>query len=193
MLVLAVMAGLVFILACFYLVNSIQQYGQWKFATFLVLVSLAGTVWGVMGVIQTQRHRAAVAENAAATQSSLVGNGVLSSQNTANKGTQEKYILGQLQKSFEKMGSVSYREKDQTFVITPTDDQMKEALTAMQNDHSIAEQIGWDNLTKNLTQSSASIKKALGSGYSLELASPNDAQQALFTAKDGKATYNVIK
>ncbi|WP_054653960.1 hypothetical protein [Limosilactobacillus equigenerosi] len=104
MLVLAVMAGLVFILACFYLVNSIQQYGQWKFATFLVLVSLAGTVWGVMGVIQTQRHRAAVAENAAATQSSLVGNGVLSSQNTANKGTQEKYILGQLQKSFEKNG-----------------------------------------------------------------------------------------
>lgn len=193
MLVLAVMCGLVFILACFYLVNSWQQYGQWKFATLLVLVSLAGTIWGVVGVVQAQRHRAAVAENDPALQSSLVGNGVLSSQNTASKGAQEKYILGQLQKSFEKMGSVSYRESDQTFVITPTDDQMKEALTAMQNDHSIAKQIGWDNLTKNLTQSSASIKKALGSGYSLELAAPSDNQQALLTVKDGKVTYNVIK
>lgn len=193
MLVLAVMCGLVFILACFYLVNSWQQYGQWKFATFLVLISLAGTIWGIVGVVQAQRHRAAVAQNDAALQSSLVGNGVLSSQKAVSKGAQEKYILGQLQKSFEKMGSVAYREKDQTFVITPTDDQMKEALTAMQNDHSIADQIGWDNLTKNLTQSSASIKKALGSGYSLELAAPSDNQQALLTVKDGKVTYNVIK
>lgn len=100
MILLVVFGGLIFVLGCFYLVNSWQQYHQWKFATLLVLVSLAVTVYGVINLpywhknssAQTSSQTSAKSSSSGTSSNSISGysNNPALSSSTANMTQEQK-------------------------------------------------------------------------------------------------------
>ncbi len=204
MIFLALFGGLMLILSGFYLANSWMEYHEWKWATLLVVVSLAMTVIGVVNLpywhhssnsaatssSQAQSTKQKAAANSGslrqfANQMSIAGG------NTASQEQKENSVLRQLQKAYSKLGTVSFDANTKTFTVTPTDDEMKQALSQLAQDPSQASQMGWPKFTKSIRQTSSQLVDALGDGYSIKIVNPSDTSQVLYTAKDGKTTQDI--
>ncbi|WP_295730015.1 DUF308 domain-containing protein [uncultured Limosilactobacillus sp.] len=198
MILLVVFGGLVLILGLFYLVNSWQQYHEWKWATFIVLVSLAATVYGAINLPYWHHHSqdsrtAKEAKNANGRSFSSFSNSELQQQNGQTQENKEMAVLRQLQKAYAKMGSVSFDSDTKTFRIQPKDGDESKAISYIIQNPNQADQAGWPNLTKSLISTSKQLNKMLGSGYSISLMNPDDSSAAVFTVKDGKQTYTAVK
>lgn len=213
MIFLVVFGALMLILSAFYLVNSWQQYRQWVVPTIMLVLSLAATVYGTINLPYWHHSQSAQQTTSAASSglslssatdskadssssSSFSVNGATAVFNQQDSGaTQEQkemYLLRQLQKAYSKMGTVNYDSDSKTYQIMPTNENTVEALNYIAQNPAQAQQAGWSNLTSSLNQTSAQIKKIVGSGYSLSMMKPNDDQTALYTAKDGKQTYGIV-
>ncbi len=207
MILLAVFGGLIFILGCFYLANSWQQYRQWKLATLLVLVSLAVTVYGVVNLPYWHHNTSAVSSSASSqasaktASSSKTGSNSISgfsnstalSSSTSNMSQEQKEaaVLKQLQSSYSKFGSVAYDSSSKTYQIDPSSGNEADALKYLAENPSKASEMGWSSLTDSLDQVSAQLVKTLGDGYSLSLMNPNDTSQVMYTTKNGNKTYDI--
>lgn len=197
MILLVVFGGLVLILGLFYLVNSWQQYHEWKAGTIIVVLSLICTVYGAINLPFWHHH----SSNNAAQSSQTTNRRSLSSfSNTTGLQTQggqqdtkEMAILRQMQKAYSKMGDVSFDAKNKTYKIQPKDGDESKAISYIIQNPDQANDAGWPNLTKSITSTSGELKKALGSGYSVSLMNPSDSNSPVFTAKDGKQTYTAVK
>lgn len=213
MIFLVVFGALMLILSAFYLVNSWQQYRQWVVPTIMLVLSLAATVYGTINLPYWHHSQSAQQTTSAdssglslssatdskadsSSSSSFSVNGATAVFNQQDSGaTQEQkemYLLRQLQKAYSKMGTVNYDSDSKTYQIMPTNENTVEALNYIAQNPDQAQQAGWSNLTSSLNQTSAQIKKIVGSGYSLSMMKPNDDQTALYTAKDGKQTYSIV-
>ncbi|MDC2828846.1 DUF308 domain-containing protein [Limosilactobacillus mucosae] len=211
MIFLVVFGALMLILSAFYLVNSWQQYRQWVVPTIMLVLSLAATVYGTINLpywhhsqsaqqttsaVSSRSSLSSASGSQADSSSSFSVNGTTAVFNRQDSGaTQEQkemYLLRQLQKAYSKMGTVNYDSSSKTYQIMPTNENTVEALNYIAQNPDQAQQAGWSNLTSSLNQTSAQIKKIVGSGYSLSMMKPNDDQTALYTAKDGKQTYSIV-
>ena len=192
MIILVVIAAIVLILGIFYLINSWKQYRQWKLATLIVIISLAGVIYGTINLPYWHQNSSFIASQSASASSLMSSSSLLSSSTSGNQSAKASYILGQLQKNFTKLGTVSYDSKAKTYTVTPSGDDITNALSALESDTSYADQIGWPNLTSNLQKTSQSIQNSIGNGYTLQLMSPNDNSKALLSVKDGHVTYNIV-
>lgn len=199
MIFLVIMGALFLILGGFYLANSWQQYREWKSGTIIVILSIVAIVYGTINLpyFHKDNNSANQATSAQTTNSSSISsfsNSFAIGNNNINPGQQEKQemaVLRQMQKGYSKLGSVEFNEKNKTFEITPTDDNTVEALKALAQDPSQASQIGWSNLTGSIKSNSKQLGNALGQGYSISIMNPSDSGKALYTAKDGKTTYDI--
>lgn len=198
MILLVVFGGLILILGLFYLVNSWQQYRQWKWATFIVLVSLAATIYGAINLPYWHHH----SQNNQTTQQSKNVNGrslssfsnnEMQTQTGQSQENKEMAILRQMQKAYAKMGSVSYDSGSKTYKIQPKDGDESKAISYIVQNPGQADQAGWPNLTKSLVSTSKQLKKVLGNGYSVSLMNPDDSNSAVYTAKDGQQSYTAVK
>ncbi|WP_283576041.1 DUF308 domain-containing protein [Limosilactobacillus pulli] len=211
MIFLVVFGALMLILSAFYLVNSWQQYRQWVVPTIMLVLSLAATVYCTINLPYWHHSQSAQQTTSAVSSksslSSATGSQADSSSSFSVNGTtavfnqqgsgatqeqKEMYLLRQLQKAYSKMGTVNYDSSSKTYQIMPTNENTVEALNYIAQNPDQAQQAGWSNLTSSLNQTSAQIKKIVGSGYSLSMMKPNDDQTALYTAKDGKQTYSIV-
>ena len=213
MIFLVVFGALMLILSAFYLVNSWQQYRQWVVPTIMLVLSLAATVYGTINLPYWHHSQSAQQTTSAASSGSSLSsatdskadssssssfsvNGATAVFNQQDSGATQKqkemYLLRQLQKAYSKMGTVNYDSSSKTYQIMPTNENTVEALNYIAQNPDQAQQAGWSNLTSSLNQTSAQIKKIVGSGYSLSMMKPNDDQTALYTAKDGKQTYSIV-
>lgn len=211
MIFLVVFGALMLILSAFYLVNSWQQYRQWVVPTIMLVLSLAATVYGTINLpywhhsqsaqqttsaVSSKSSLSSATGSQADSSSSFSVNGTTAVFNQQDSGaTQEQkemYLLRQLQKAYSKMGTVNYDSSSKTYQIMPTNENTVEALNYIAQNPDQAQQAGWSNLTNSLNQTSAQVKKIVGSGYSLSMMKPNDDQTALYTAKDGKQTYSIV-
>ncbi|MEY8293695.1 DUF308 domain-containing protein [Limosilactobacillus caviae] len=203
MIFLVIMGALFLILGGFYLANSWQQYREWKSGTIIVVLSIIAIVYGAIN-LPYFHHNNSTATNQSNSSSrvaqsnsfSSFSNGFALGNSSANEAQQENKtmaVLRQMQKGYSKLGTVDYNEDSKTFQITPTDDNTVEALKALAQDPSQAEQMGWPNLTKSIKSNSGQVSKALGDGYSISIMNPGDSSKALYTAKDGKTTYDIAE
>ena len=195
MIFLVIMGALFLILGGFYLANSWQQYREWKSGTIIVVLSIIAIVYGVINLPYFHHNNSA--SSSQSTSSSQVArsssfssfsNGLAIGNSFENEAQQESKtmaVLRQMQKGYSKLGSVDYNEDSKTFQITPTDDNTVEALKALAQDPS------QPNLTKSIKSNSGQVEKALGEGYSISIMNPSDSSKALYTAKDGKTTYDI--
>lgn len=203
MILLVVFGGLIFVLGCFYLVNSWQQYHQWKFATLLVLVSLAVTVYGVINLpywhknssAQTSSQTSAKSSSSGTSSNSISGysNNPALSSSTANMTQEQKEaaVLKQLQSSYSKFGSVAFDSGSKTFQIDPSSGDEADSLKYLAQNPTQASSMGWSSLTDSLDKTSTQVSKLLGSDYSISLMNPNDISQAMYTTKNGSKTYDI--
>lgn len=199
MILLVVFGGLIFVLGCFYLVNSWQQYHQWKFATLLVLVSLAVTVYGVINLPYWHKNSStqtsAKSSSSGTSSNSISGysNNPALSSSTANmtQGQKEAAVLKQLQSSYSKFGSVAFDSGSKTFQIDPSSGDEADSLKYLAQNPTQASSMGWSSLTNSLDKTSTQVTKLLGSDYSISLMNPNDTSQAMYTTKNGSKTYDI--
>ena len=202
MIFLVIFGALMLILGVFYLANSWQQYREWKGGTIIVVLSLAAVIYGTINLPYFHRSQQRSSEQASSSSrvmragqgSSSFSNklGSINQQNNqADTETKEMAVLRQLQKGYAKLGTVSFDEDSKTFNIKPNDDNTVKALQALVQDPSQAEQMGWSNLTKSIKSNSKQVDNVLTDQYSMSIVNPDNTKQALYTAKNGKTTYDI--
>ncbi len=201
MIFLVIFGALMLILGGFYLANSWQQYREWKGGTIIVVLSLIALIYGVINLPYFHHNQRSTSEQASSSSqvvqqsgSTSFSNklGSINAQNSqGNQEQKEMAVLRQLQKGYSKLGTVSFDEDTKTYQIKPTDDNTVQAVQALVQDPSQAEQIGWPNLTKSIKQNSGEIDNVLTDEYSLSIVNPDNTKQALYTAKNGKTTYDI--
>ena len=210
MILFVIIGGLMLIMSIFYLVNSIQQYGTWMWATFMTVLSIVIVgvgVWGMWpkwtGQEQTAGSAARSAASSAAKSQNTSSNisaaasiaatgkaGLTGQTSEQTAATAQKNVLTQLKKNFKSFGSVTYDEDSKTYFITPTDDNTVKSLNYIVQDPTQADAAGWSTLTGSIVKISKQLKSAMGAGYSLTVTKPASTE-AMFTAKDGKTTYDI--
>lgn len=202
MIYLVVIAGLVLILSGFYLVNSWQQYGTWIWPTFMVIVSLGLTVYGVWNLPYwsgndaaqqaTSSQTSTSSQSASSSSFSQPNNNGLTGQTAQQSAvTAQQNVLTQLKKNYKTIGAVTFDAKTKTYKIEPSDSDTVKALKYVISTPAKADDAGWGKLTKSIKTTSKQLKKALGSGYSISMMQPDGSSKAMYTVKDGQATYDI--
>lgn len=203
MIFLVIFGALMLILGGFYLANSWQQYHEWKGGTIIVVLSLIAVIYGTINLPYFHHNQRQTSEQASSSSQVVQQSGqnnssfsnklgsINAQNNQGNQADREMAVLRQLQKGYAKLGTVSFDEASKTYRIKPTDDNTVKALQALVQDPSQAEQIGWPNLTKSIKQNSREVDKVLTDEYSLSIVNPDNTKQALYTAKNGKTTYDI--
>ena len=191
------------ILGGFYLANSWQQYHEWKGGTIIVVLSLIAVIYGTINLPYFHHNQRQTSEQASSSSQVVQQSGqnnssfsnklgsINAQNNQGNQADREMAVLRQLQKGYAKLGTVSFDEASKTYRIKPTDDNTVKAVQALVQDPSQAEQIGWPNLTKSIKQNSREVDRVLTDEYSLSIVNPDNTKQALYTAKNGKTTYDI--
>ncbi|MDD7693589.1 MAG: DUF308 domain-containing protein [Lactobacillaceae bacterium] len=203
MIFLVIFGALMLILGGFYLANSWQQYHEWKGGTIIVVLSLIAVIYGTINLPYFHHNQRQTSEQASSSSQVVQQSGqnnssfsnklgsINAQNNQGNQADREMAVLRQLQKGYAKLGTVSFDEASKTYRIKPTDDNTVKAVQALVQDPSQAEQIGWPNLTKSIKQNSREVDKVLTDEYSLSIVNPDNTKQALYTAKNGKTTYDI--
>lgn len=203
MIFLVIFGALMLILGGFYLANSWQQYHEWKGGTIIVVLSLIAVIYGTINLPYFHHNQRQTSEQASSSSQVVQQSGqnnssfsnklgsINAQNNQGNQADREVAVLRQLQKGYAKLGTVSFDEASKTYRIKPTDDNTVKAVQALVQDPSQAEQIGWPNLTKSIKQNSREVDKVLTDEYSLSIVNPDNTKQALYTAKNGKTTYDI--
>ena len=186
------------ILGGFYLANSWQQYREWKAGTIIVVLSLAAVIYGAINLPYFHHNQHQASQQSSSSRvvqgSSSFSNklGSMNEQsNQADKESREMAVLRQLQKGYTKLGTVSFDEATKTYKIKPTDDDTVQAIQALIQDPSQADQMGWPNLTKSIKENSKQVDKVLKGEYAISIVNPSNTKQALYTAKNGQTTYDI--
>ena len=203
MIFLVIFGALMLILGGFYLANSWQQNHEWKGGTIIVVLSLIAVIYGTINLPYFHHNQRQTSEQASSSSQVVQQSGqnnssfsnklgsINAQNNQGNQADREMAVLRQLQKGYAKLGTVSFDEASKTYRIKPTDDNTVKAVQALVQDPSQAEQIGWPNLTKSIKQNSREVDKVLTDEYSLSIVNPDNTKQALYTAKNGKTTYDI--
>lgn len=203
MIFLVIFGALMLILGGLYLANSWQQYHEWKGGTIIVVLSLIAVIYGTINLPYFHHNQRQTSEQASSSSQVVQQSGqnnssfsnklgsINAQNNQGNQADREMAVLRQLQKGYAKLGTVSFDEASKTYRIKPTDDNTVKAVQALVQDPSQAEQIGWPNLTKSIKQNSREVDKVLTDEYSLSIVNPDNTKQALYTAKNGKTTYDI--
>lgn len=198
MIFLIIFGALMLILGGFYLANSWQQYHEWKAGTIIVVLSLAAIIFGVVRSPLFNHSSQSASSSSTSTASSQVSAssfsnaaGIVSDNSGSTQETKVNSVLRQLQKGYAKFGEVSFDSSSKTFKVTATDSDTVSALEQLAQDPSVAEQIGWSKLTSSFKSNSKDVDSVLGTDYSISIMNPSDDSQALYTAKNGKTTYDI--
>lgn len=214
MIFIAVFGGIALILAIFYLINSIQNYGTWKLAALLVVIFGLLTGYGVTNLIQHPTHPQTAkqpkapkrgSKESAAEQSSLAKaasefnpnagaiNGQTASQQNATRANAEEQMTKQLSTSFENLGTISFSADSKTYTVHPTNEDTVKALTQLEQTPEDAKEAHWSTLADNLQKSSANISESLKADYTITLVSPDQDGKVLFSATNGKVITDFTK
>lgn len=199
MVFLLVMALLVLVLSAFYLVNSWQQYGTWLWPTFLVVASLAVSIFAGVSLWTSRDSNktsspATSQTTSSSTSFSQPATGGLTGQTSfQSESTTQQNVLKQLKQNYQSIGGVTFDQSTKTYRILPTDDNTVKALNYIIQHPDQADDAGWTSFTKNLTKTSKQLSKVIGDDYSLSIQKPDHDDQAMFTVKDGKTTYDIFK
>lgn len=200
---IALLAGIIFILGIFYLINSVHRYGKWLAPTILLIVSLIVCVGcglnayhlhqeGQQAKTNSNPMRTTLsAEASSQGQGGMVENGLQVIDNGIQEDKNQQQVLKDLQQSFAKVGTVMFDQQSKTFTVTPTTDQDVKAINYVLANPQKAQQSGYNNLTSGILSTSKQLTQPLGKGYTLQLTKPNSSQ-VIYAAKDGQVLTDVV-
>ncbi|WP_412990169.1 hypothetical protein ACLJJ6_04175 [Pediococcus siamensis] len=108
----------------------------------------------------------------------------------AAQSIKENSILKSLKSNYTGTGTVSFSKAQKTYYVKPTNKKFVSSLKSLIKTPANAKKANFGQVVSNFKKLSLSIKKNLGSGYSVSLMNPNKPTSALLTTKDGTVTYN---
>lgn len=186
--------GAIFIVITFFSVINAGRRGESRRGPLIVLVLTilvtAGAVWK-LPYWSNHQQRAQSTESAVSKTSAISsqsGQAFASSDHTMTQADAEKQVTQQLAKSLKKLGPVTFDQATKTYTLTITNASLKKTIKALHADPSQAKQAKWPKFAHNFIQTSASLKKALGKGYSLVIRVGK--QSPVLVYKDGYLTKN---
>ncbi|MEE6657646.1 hypothetical protein PS406_03645 [Pediococcus acidilactici] len=113
------------------------------------------------------------------------------SQAASQQAAKERNITASLKKNLKSLGDLTFNSAQKTFVVKPTDADTKKAFSAWVKDPRTIDKDSYASLKKQFTGLSNSLKKELGSGYTIKLLQPNN-EQPMLTVKDGKVIEDAL-
>jgi len=123
--------------------------------------------------------------------SSQSGQAFSTSDKAATRAENEKQVKKQLAKSLVKLGTVTFDHANKTYTLTITNQSLKKTIKGLKADPSQAKAAKWPKFVDNFTQTSQSLKKALGPGYRLIMRVGDQSPVLVF--KDGYVTKNIFE
>lgn len=191
------MAIIIFVLAIFYLVNSVHRYGKWITPVLMIIICLLiGIIGGIkIYKLSMQNINDQLKENTVVRTSFSnvkIKNGLQRIDEGSKVENNQQLALKNLQKSFENVGTISFNKENKTYFITPTSSQNIEAINYVLENHNKAEECGYTELTNSILETSTQIQNEIGKGYTLSLLKPN-SDEIIYSAQDGKVLINVVK
>lgn len=97
------------------------------------------------------------------------------------------------QKNYEDDAKVAYNKEWNAITITPTSKDFTESVTALINDGE-GESQDWKKLTESFkTLSTTVLENTEVANISVALVNPNNPDKILYSAQDGKTTYDLAK
>ena len=91
MIIFVIIGGLMLIMSVFYLLNSIQRYGTWAWATFMTVLSVLIVGIGIWGMLPKWTGQEQTAASQASSESKTQAN--LSSKNTTQSSSDASSII----------------------------------------------------------------------------------------------------
>lgn len=198
-LAIAVIAGIIFVLGIFYLMNSIYRYGKWIAPVILMTASLLVGIGcglkayhlhheeGQQQISSTQ----AMKSTQSSSQSGMVENGFQVIDQGIREDHNQQQILEDLQQNFSKIGNVTFDRSRKTFTIAPTTSENAKAISFVIDNPQKAQQVGYNNLTSGILNTSKQLDKPLGKGYTVQLTQPN-SNRVIYSARDGQVLVDVV-
>ncbi|MCH4123207.1 MAG: hypothetical protein LKH74_01855 [Levilactobacillus sp.] len=187
--------GAIFIVITFFSVINAGRRGESRRGPLIVLVLTilvtAGAIWKLPYWSADHHHSDQSAASSVSKTSSLSsqsGQAFASSTPTMTQAEAEKQVAQQLAKSLKKLGPVTFDKASKTYTLTITNTNLKKTIKGLHADPSQAKQAKWPKFAHNFIQTSASLKKALGKGYSLVFRVGH--QSPVLVYKDGYLTKN---
>lgn len=179
------------VLAWWYAAHYDGLVGTTRALTIISVIGLIGSGVYVAKNGLTSHHSASPTTSKQASLNSSQYFAKKESQETAAKkqAQNEQYVLKKLQEAYkDKVGTVSFDQATKTYTVTPTVASFKTAIGKIwkyptQNSKSIKQ------LEQSYLKMSASIDKALGNGYTLQLNKTSDGP-VIIKAKAGKVTVS---
>lgn len=193
--IMGIVCAVIFlVIGIFYLINSIHQYGTWIAPTIVCLAFASLGVFCTMGLIkETHQKPKDTTSIETATTGHINEPNAIEQLNTDKVRTEhEQAVLKALQKSYQKLGTITFIPNTKTYQIQVTDDNTKKAIDYVIANPQQAQKVGYNNLTNNIKQISNSVQKQLGTGYSISLMNPQNTNTPLYTASDGNTTFDQI-
>ncbi|MFC6206257.1 DUF1206 domain-containing protein [Levilactobacillus tongjiangensis] len=177
------------VIAIFSMATAIQHHDSPIGSAIVLAIALVLTgvsIWKLP--YWSNNHQSSSAESSSKSASLASSHPFTSSSSTTSQSQNEETVRKQLNKSLHKLGPVTFNPKTKTYVLTITNSDLVKTIKALEKDPSQAKQAKWPKFVSNFTQTSQSLEKALGKGYSLTLGLKGQSPVLVF--KDGYVTKN---
>ena len=201
---LAIM-GIIFLpVAIFYLISSWRNYGKWLMPVITIVVCLGCAVGGGWGFARAWRANHAPSteapvsapttpQSAQGSQSQpLVITGMPELNAAHEQAKTQQQILGDMQRTFKRIGTVSFDQQTKTYRIMPTSNQEVQAINYVLQNPGMAQKVGYNKLTGGIKQTAKNLQPTLGPGYTYQLLKPGDANTVIYSVRDRKVLVDVV-
>lgn len=112
---------------------------------------------------------------------------------STNQSEKEQKALEIIKENFDDECKVEFNPKYKAFTLTPNyDDFSKDILSLIDNPDDPELRENWNNLVASFEYASKNLISVVGNGYSIVLVNPENSENQLLTASDGKIIYNFI-
>ncbi|WP_261811071.1 hypothetical protein [Levilactobacillus humaensis] len=186
----AILGGLVSLIAIFSLITAFHQRSSKVGASALLIIALLLTGWSVWKLPYWSHQQAKDNPTTKSRKkiSSNSGQAFDSQSHQATRADNEKSVNKQLGKSLQKIGTMSFDAKTKTYTLTVTNKDLQSTIRGLTKHPEQAKQAKWPRFVNSFSKTSASLKKALGTGYTFQIGLKN--QKPVLIYKDGYVTYN---
>lgn len=199
MLFASIMSFIVFLLLLGFTITNKRKYNKWKvpgtFAAIMLIISIVFAIQVPASLKQHTQTKNVSNRPSMATKIKLDDGGLKDAkQSEAQQELALDRITDQLNKVYEKIGTVSFDKNTRTFSLSLlSGSNTAQAVQALEEDHSLADQIKWPDFVSSIRKTSAQLSDALGDGYTFQVMGVTNPNTPIYAAKDGKDVINIAQ
>ncbi|MBS4881936.1 MAG: hypothetical protein KHZ82_02600 [Peptoniphilus harei] len=112
---------------------------------------------------------------------------------STSQSEKEKQALEIIKENFDDNCKIEFNPEHKAYMLTPNyDDFSKDIISLINSPDDPQLRENWNNLVASFEYASKNLISVVGNGYSIVLVNPENSENQLLTASDGKIIYNFI-